>query len=164
MVCCADLYHGLQAGLVNSMTLLFALMGFAFFQLVSGYLEHPFAPSEDVSVQTISSSLGNMPVTAGYNGAIPALGDLIGPSEDGPLRFPERQLYSFGLLVHRCLASSLVAVLRKAIDLTKASALSNRDTFSSHMPSGHPECSIPGSRRDNECDDARETTWLLKGE
>ena len=116
MVCCANLYLGLSAGLVNSMTIPSALIGFAVFKLVSSRLKTPFTPGENVLVQTVSSSLGNMPVTSGQNGVIPALEYLIGPDKNGPLRFSSSQLLIWSL------GSSLLGVVF-AVALRKQSIL-----------------------------------------
>jgi uncharacterized oligopeptide transporter (OPT) family protein len=68
------------------MTLPSALIGFAFFKSTSKYWTKPFTPMENVLVQTISSSLGGMPVIAGYTGVIPVLELLTTSKENGPFK------------------------------------------------------------------------------
>ncbi|KAF4621509.1 hypothetical protein G7Y89_g14566 [Cudoniella acicularis] len=65
--------------------------------LPSKYLTTPFTPMENVLVQTISSSLGGMPVTARYNGVIPALGLLTTSKENSPLEFSLWELVVWSL-------------------------------------------------------------------
>ena len=92
MICFANLYFLLQAGLNNSMPLPSALLGYVIFQPVSKYLRTPYSPMENVLVMTIAASMGAMPVTAGLDGIIPALEYLITPMENGPLTFTLSEL------------------------------------------------------------------------
>jgi hypothetical protein len=87
MICFANLYFLLQAGLNNSMPLPSALLGYMVFQPISKYLHTPYSPMENVLVMTIAASMGAMPVTAGLDGIIPALEYLITPRDNGPMNF-----------------------------------------------------------------------------
>ncbi|KAF2840115.1 OPT superfamily oligopeptide transporter [Patellaria atrata CBS 101060] len=62
-----------------------ALIGFAYFKLVSRLLSYPFTPVENVLVQSVAGSVGTMPLGCGFVGVIPALEFLLKPKENGPL-------------------------------------------------------------------------------
>ena len=87
MICFANLYFLLQAGLNNSMPLPSALLGYIVFQPISRFLRTPYSPMENVLVMTIAASMGAMPVTAGLDGIIPALEYLITPIDNGTMKF-----------------------------------------------------------------------------
>lgn len=99
IICFSNLYFGLQAGIVNTMILPSTLIGFTFFQIIGRQLKTPFTPSENVVLQAVASSLGGMPLTAGYIGAIPALEYLTTSQDSGPLKFSTGNLivWSLGL-------------------------------------------------------------------
>ncbi|EKG16371.1 Oligopeptide transporter OPT superfamily [Macrophomina phaseolina MS6] len=62
-----------------------ALLGFAWFRLMSRYLSLPFSPVENVLIQSVAGSVGTMPLGCGFVGVIPALQYLLKPEENGPL-------------------------------------------------------------------------------
>jgi uncharacterized oligopeptide transporter (OPT) family protein len=72
VICCANMYFGLQTGWVSSMTLPASLMGFGLFRLVSAHLSFPFSPVENVLVQTVAGSMALMPLGCGFVGVVSA--------------------------------------------------------------------------------------------
>lgn len=108
IICFSNLYFGLQAGIVNTMILPSTLIGFILFKIFATKLKTSFTPSENVVIQTVASSLGGMPLTAGYVGAIPALEYLTNSQDNGPLKFSNASLivWSMGL----CLFGVIFAV------------------------------------------------------
>lgn len=85
VICFSNTYFGLQTGWVSSMAMPSALLGFAWFRLVSRYLRLPFSPVENVLIQSVAGSVGTMPLGCGFVGVIPALQYLLKPEENGPL-------------------------------------------------------------------------------
>jgi uncharacterized oligopeptide transporter (OPT) family protein len=106
-ICFANVYFGLQAGIVNAMPMPAALVGFTFFKSISERLRTPFSPAENTVLQVIAGALGAMPFTSGYTGVIPALEFLTTPSENGPVRFTVMQLLLWSLGI--CLLGIVVA-------------------------------------------------------
>ncbi|OMP87759.1 putative oligopeptide transporter [Diplodia seriata] len=85
VICFSNTYFGLQTGWVSSMAMPSALLGFAWFRLMSRYLRLPFSPVENVLIQSVAGSVGTMPLGCGFVGVIPALQYLLKPEENGPL-------------------------------------------------------------------------------
>ncbi|KAK2592979.1 OPT super [Conoideocrella luteorostrata] len=81
-VCLTNIHFGLQAGYINIMGTPSALIGFGMFQLLQKNPNLPFSPAENVLVQTVASSVGAMPATAGLVRVIPAL-EFLFPLPDG---------------------------------------------------------------------------------
>lgn len=85
VICFSNTYFGLQTGWVSSMAMPSALLGFAWFRLMSRYLRLPFSPVENVLIQSVAGSVGTMPLGCGFVGVIPAMQYLLKPEENGPL-------------------------------------------------------------------------------
>lgn len=85
IICFSNMYFGLQAGWVSSMSMPSTLIGFAFFKSVARHLDLPFTPVENVLVQTVAGSMGTMPLGCGFVGIMPALNYMLTPEEQGPL-------------------------------------------------------------------------------
>lgn len=85
VICFSNMYFGLQTGWVSGMAMPSALIGFAYFKVVSRTLKLPFTPVENVLVQSVAGSVGTMPLGCGFVGVIPALNYLLKPEENGPL-------------------------------------------------------------------------------
>ncbi|OJD34197.1 oligopeptide transporter [Diplodia corticola] len=85
VICFSNTYFGLQTGWVSSMAMPSALLGFAWFRLMSRHLRLPFSPVENVLIQSVAGSVGTMPLGCGFVGVIPALQYLLKPEENGPL-------------------------------------------------------------------------------
>jgi uncharacterized oligopeptide transporter (OPT) family protein len=112
----SNTYYGLRIGGASQMSMVSALLGyFAFRQLPRRLVKTPLDPSENVLIITVATATGCMPVTAGFIGIIPALEYLIGPDENGPLRyitFSNLVLWSMGLCVFGVI---FAALLRKPL-------------------------------------------------
>jgi OPT family oligopeptide transporter len=85
VICFSNMYFGLQTGWVSGMSMPSALIGFAYFKVVSRALKLPFTPVENVLVQSVAGSVGTMPLGCGFVGVIPALNYLLTDDENGPL-------------------------------------------------------------------------------
>lgn len=104
VICITNIYFGLQIGMVNTMVVPSALVGFLVFRALGACLRphrRPFTPAENVVLQTTATSLGGMPLTAGLVGVIPAMEDLTPAEEGGPFPFDFGQLilWSLGICV-----------------------------------------------------------------
>ncbi|KAL6830020.1 OPT oligopeptide transporter domain-containing protein [Trichoderma camerunense] len=86
-VCLTNMYFGLQAGIVNSMPMQSALLGFAIFQSLRHRLREPLSPMEATVIEVIASAIGLAPFTSGCTSFIPALEFLATPAENGPVSF-----------------------------------------------------------------------------
>ncbi|KAF2793624.1 OPT-domain-containing protein [Melanomma pulvis-pyrius CBS 109.77] len=86
IVCLTNIHFGLKTGYINIMSMPSALIGFGAFELVKKHLEFPFSPAENVLIQTVASSVGAIPATAGLVGVIPALEFLTSPADGGPAK------------------------------------------------------------------------------
>jgi uncharacterized oligopeptide transporter (OPT) family protein len=86
IICFSNTYFGLQTGWVSGMAMPSALLGFAYFKLVTRLLAFPFSPVENVLVQSVAGSVGTMPLGCGFVAVIPALEYLLKPEEGGPMR------------------------------------------------------------------------------
>ncbi|MBW0495914.1 hypothetical protein O181_035629 [Austropuccinia psidii MF-1] len=93
-------YFGLQTGWVSMMSLQSSILGFSLFKILPTSRRHPFTISENILLQTTSTAVGSMPLTAGLVGIIPAFAQL-DPTLDGsnPILFSPFKLisWSFGL-------------------------------------------------------------------
>ncbi|KAH7322925.1 hypothetical protein B0I35DRAFT_407341 [Stachybotrys elegans] len=85
-VCFANMYFGLQAGMVNSMPMQSALVGFTLFQSMQSRLATPLTPLETTVLESIAGSLGLGPFTIGVTSFIPALEFLTTSEDNGPMR------------------------------------------------------------------------------
>ena len=79
----SNTYFGLQTGWISGMSMPSALLGFAFFKVLSPYLRMKFSPVENVLIQSVSGSVGTMPLGCGFVGVIPALEFLLKRGEQG---------------------------------------------------------------------------------
>jgi uncharacterized oligopeptide transporter (OPT) family protein len=86
-VCLANMYFGLQAGLITSMPMQSALLGFAIFRSLPRRLHAPLSPVELTVVELMAGAIGFAPFTSGCTSFIPALEYLTTPEESGPLSF-----------------------------------------------------------------------------
>lgn len=86
LVCLTNIHFGLQTGYINIMQMPSALIGFGVFQMLRKHVQLPFSPEENVLIQTVASSVGAMPATAGLVGVIPALEYLVAPADGGPVK------------------------------------------------------------------------------
>ncbi|EFP87775.1 uncharacterized protein PGTG_13561 [Puccinia graminis f. sp. tritici CRL 75-36-700-3] len=72
-----NMYFGLQTGWISMMSLQSSLLGYAAFKLLPNFLNStPLTVSENVLLQTTSTAVCAMPLTAGLIGIIPALAQL----------------------------------------------------------------------------------------
>lgn len=92
MVCLANMYFGLQAGMVNAMPMQSALLGFAFFRGIQPHISNPLSPTEITLIEIIAGAVGLAPFTSGCTSFIPALEFLATPKENGPTTFSFAQL------------------------------------------------------------------------
>eukprot|EP00873_Tetraselmis_striata_P000447 jgi/Tetstr1/420711/TSEL_011794.t1 len=84
ILCCTNMYFGLQTGWVTMGSLQSALLGFGFFRLLRGRgWAAGFSAAENVIVQTTAVATATMPLAAGFVGIIPALQQLT-PEENPP--------------------------------------------------------------------------------
>ncbi|RYO90767.1 hypothetical protein DL766_000748 [Monosporascus sp. MC13-8B] len=99
VICFSNMYFGLQTGWISMMTMPASLMGFGIFKLLSRHLAFPFSPVENVLVQSVAGGMAIVPLGCGFVGVIPAMEDLLKPSEQGPLRLSMWKLiiWSLGL-------------------------------------------------------------------
>ncbi|CAD6502834.1 BgTH12-05423 [Blumeria graminis f. sp. triticale] len=114
IMCCTNMYFGLQSGWVSIMSMPSSLVGFAFFRSLSTRLRLPFSPVENVLVQSVAGSMGTMPLGCGLVGVMPAMSYLLKPEEQGPifLSWWKLTLWSLGL----CFFGVVFAVpLRKQV-------------------------------------------------
>ncbi|KAI9628204.1 hypothetical protein KEM48_011785 [Puccinia striiformis f. sp. tritici PST-130] len=71
------MYFGLQTGWISMMSLQSSLLGYAAFKLLPSFLiSTPLTVAENVLLQTTSTAVCAMPLTAGLIGIIPALAQL----------------------------------------------------------------------------------------
>ena len=66
-------YYGLETGRSDHISMVSALLGYIAFKLVSTRLNYPSTSAEIVLVQTVATSTGYMPVTAGFTETFPPL-------------------------------------------------------------------------------------------
>ncbi|RYP14370.1 hypothetical protein DL765_006415 [Monosporascus sp. GIB2] len=99
VICFSNMYFGLQTGWISMMTMPASLMGFGIFKLLSRHLAFPFSPVENVLVQSVAGGMAIVPLGCGFVGVIPAMEDLLKPSEQGPLHLSMWKLiiWSLGL-------------------------------------------------------------------
>uniref|UniRef100_A0A061R958 Opt superfamily oligopeptide transporter n=1 Tax=Tetraselmis sp. GSL018 TaxID=582737 RepID=A0A061R958_9CHLO len=84
VLCCTNMYFGLQTGWVTMGSLQSALLGFGLFQILrSQGLGLGFDAAENVIVQTTAVATATMPLAAGFVGIIPAFSQLT-PEENPP--------------------------------------------------------------------------------
>ncbi len=99
VICCSNMYFGLQTGFISTMSLPSSLLGFGIFKALARHLSYPFSPVENVLVQTVAGSMAIAPLGSGFVGVLPAMNFLLGPDELGPinLSLPKMILWSLGL-------------------------------------------------------------------
>ncbi|RYP33036.1 hypothetical protein DL767_004947 [Monosporascus sp. MG133] len=99
VICFSNMYFGLQTGWISMMTMPASLMGFGMFKLLARHLAFPFSPVENVLVQSVAGGMAIVPLGCGFVGVIPAMEDLLKPSEQGPLHLSMWKLiiWSLGL-------------------------------------------------------------------
>ncbi|RYP67935.1 hypothetical protein DL771_006968 [Monosporascus sp. 5C6A] len=99
VICFSNMYFGLQTGWISMMTMPASLMGFGIFKLLARHLAFPFSPVENVLVQSVAGGMAIVPLGCGFVGVIPAMEDLLKPSEQGPLHLSMWKLiiWSLGL-------------------------------------------------------------------
>ncbi|CAK7228295.1 OPT super [Sporothrix curviconia] len=88
IICCSNMYFGLQTGFVSTMSLPSSLLGFGIFKALSRHLSFPFSPVENVLVQTVAGSMAIAPLGSGFVGVLPAMNYLMSPDEMGPINLP----------------------------------------------------------------------------
>ncbi|KAF2238373.1 OPT superfamily oligopeptide transporter [Viridothelium virens] len=81
-ICFANMYFGLQTGLVNTMPMQAALLGVAVLRVLRPYLSSALAPPEVTFIDAVASSLGALPFTAGFTGFFPAI-EYLASEEEG---------------------------------------------------------------------------------
>lgn len=69
----SNTYHGLRAGVANQMSTVSSLLGFAGFMAFSRWTSYPLSAEENISLISVATVAGVMPVTAGFIGIIPTL-------------------------------------------------------------------------------------------
>lgn len=97
IICMANMYFGLQIGIMNTMSPSTALMSFAIFKSCRPWIQQTFTPTENVVVQTIASSIAGMPLAASFTGIIPAFEFLRQPDEGDVLKFSNLHLILWAL-------------------------------------------------------------------
>ncbi|KAI9761569.1 MAG: regulator of (H+)-ATPase in vacuolar membrane [Chaenotheca gracillima] len=101
LIVLSNTFFGLQTGWISGMTMPASLIGFAVFKAAGKHLSYPFTPVEHVLIQTVASSVGTMPLAAGFVGVVPAIEYLLRPDEGGPINIsiPRLMAWSIGLSV-----------------------------------------------------------------
>ncbi|CAK7217442.1 OPT super [Sporothrix eucalyptigena] len=99
IICCSNMYFGLQTGFVSTMSLPSSLLGFGIFKALSRHLSFPFSPVENVLVQTVAGSMALAPLGSGFVGVLPAMNYLMTPDEMGPINLSliKMIMWSLGL-------------------------------------------------------------------
>ncbi|CAK7267456.1 OPT super [Sporothrix epigloea] len=99
IICCSNMYFGLQTGFVSTMSLPSTLLGFGIFKSLSRHLSFPFSPVENVLVQTVAGSMAIAPLGSGFVGVLPAMNYLLSPDEMGPINLSTIKMivWSLGL-------------------------------------------------------------------
>ena len=85
IICCSNMYFGLQTGFVSTMSLPSSLLGFGIFRALARHLSFPFSPVENVLVQSVAGSMAIAPLGSGFVGVLPAMNYLMTPDELGPI-------------------------------------------------------------------------------
>ncbi|OAA59672.1 oligopeptide transporter [Niveomyces insectorum RCEF 264] len=97
VICCSNMYFGLQTGFISTMSLPSSLLGFGIFKAVSRHLAYPFSPVENVLVQTVAGSMAIAPLGSGFVGVLPAMNYLLTPDELGPINLSLVQMIMWSL-------------------------------------------------------------------
>ncbi|CAK7264916.1 OPT super [Sporothrix epigloea] len=99
VICCSNMYFGLQTGFVSTMSLPSTLLGFGIFKALARHLTLPFSPVENVLVQTVAGSMAIAPLGSGFVGVLPAMNYLLRPDEMGPVSLSTAKMvvWSLGL-------------------------------------------------------------------
>ncbi|ERS95008.1 hypothetical protein HMPREF1624_08497 [Sporothrix schenckii ATCC 58251] len=99
VICCSNMYFGLQTGFVSTMSLPSSLLGFGIFKALSRHLSYPFSPVENVLVQTVAGSMAIAPLGSGFVGVLPAMNYLMNADEMGPIKLSlfKMIMWSLGL-------------------------------------------------------------------
>lgn len=99
VICCSNMYFGLQTGFVSTMSLPSSLLGFGIFKALSRHLSYPFSPVENVLVQTVAGSMAIAPLGSGFVGVLPAMNFLMTADEMGPIKLSliKMIMWSLGL-------------------------------------------------------------------
>ena len=86
------------------------LLDYIVFKISSRFTTTQFSAPENVSIISVATATGCMPVTAGFTGVIPALEYIIGSEENGPFRigWGNLVLWSFGLCFFGLMFASLL--------------------------------------------------------
>lgn len=74
LLCCSNMYFGLQSGWVTLGSMQSALLGFLGFRTVSRLVR--FSHTDNVLLQTVAVAAGTLPLAAGFVGVVPALAAL----------------------------------------------------------------------------------------
>ncbi|KAK3177530.1 hypothetical protein K4F52_009672 [Lecanicillium sp. MT-2017a] len=127
VVCLANIYFGLQAGMVSPMPMQSALLGFAIFQSIRPRLSQALTPMETTLIEVIAGSLGLAPFTLGLTSFIPALEFLTKPEENGPFKFTNDQLVLWamatcGLGIIAAVPFRKLLILRESLPYPSATA------------------------------------------
>ncbi|KID60289.1 uncharacterized protein G6M90_00g080120 [Metarhizium brunneum] len=127
VVCLANIYFGLQAGMVSPMPMQSALLGFAIFQSIRPRLSKALTPMETTLIEVIAGSLGLAPFTLGLTSFIPALEFLTKPEENGPFKFTNGQLLLWamatcGLGIIAAVPFRRLLILRESLPYPSATA------------------------------------------
>ncbi|EFW98904.1 oligopeptide transporter [Grosmannia clavigera kw1407] len=85
VICCSNMYFGLQTGFISTMSLPSSLLGFGIFKALARHLSYPFSPVENVLVQSVAGSMAIAPLGSGFVGVLPAMNYLLTPDEQGPI-------------------------------------------------------------------------------
>lgn len=73
LMCCSNMYFGLQTGFISMMSIQSAILGYGAFRLIQRRWIIPFNVHDNVLLQTISVAAATLPLAAGFVGIIPAL-------------------------------------------------------------------------------------------
>ena len=158
----SNIYYGLRIGAGNSMALVSTLLGYALFKYLPRNLPRDLSKGEHVLLLSTATSVGSMPITAGFIGIIPALEYLLEENEDGPLSlaFGNLIMWSIGLCFFGIIFSSLLReqfVRREKLPWPGPTAVTHLLTIlhlGSDSSSGIPVGKIPRSLVPREDDTA----------
>ncbi|KAI9172707.1 putative oligopeptide transporter [Paramyrothecium foliicola] len=92
IICLANMYFGLQAGMVNAMPMQSALLAFAIFRSLRPFLSRSLSPPETTIIEIIAGSVGLAPFTAGLTSFVPALDFLANHDEKAVAQFSSNRL------------------------------------------------------------------------
>lgn len=166
VICFSNMYFGLQTGWVSGMAMPSALIGFAYFKVISRTLKLPFTPVENVLVQSVAGSVGTMPLGCGFVGVIPALNYLLTEEENGPLNISLWRLIIWSVGI--CFFGVVFAVpLRKEMIIREKLKFPSGTATALLIKVLHGDekskNTVAGGTNDDQSEGEEETQGLLQG-